>query len=144
MELKTFPPDYKNNKKPRFSVISEDVSSGYGTGKGRDIFHFYINLSIRAYRVAGCNKLTLSFLEFRNILFLQKIVLSLHLRDMGSHGPKHNIFCVLFYSKYTRKPKYHVYLLSMIENNGIIILPKANKIHNSEFCSYLVQVYRDP
>ena len=138
MELKTFPPDYKNNKKPRFSVISEDVSSGYGTGRGRDIFHFYINLSITAYRVAGCNKLTLSFLEFRNILFLQNIVLSLHLRDMESRRPKHNIFGVLFYSKYTRKLKYHVHLRSMIENNGIIILPNANRIHKSEFCSYLV------
>ena len=63
---------------------------------------------------------------------------------MGSRRPKQNIFGALFYSKYTRKLKYHVYLRSMIENNGIIILPKANRIHKSEFCSYLVQVYRDP
>ena len=80
---------------------------------GVDILVFFLYQLIHQslfQTVAGCDKPTLRVLEFRNILFLQKIVLNPHMNEMGFHGPKHDIFGGQFYSKTAEKLRFHVQL----------------------------------
>ena len=43
-------------------------------------------------------------------------LLNLHMHKMGSRGSRHYIFGHHFYSKNARKLRYHVFLISMLEN----------------------------